>query len=287
MGFLAWLRKIQYALHKCAESIRNADEGKKEQCLPSDKPVEVRAVVSYDRDTIAEAKAQAKSEGDTQKSIKKAAWATFAAVAIYAFITLCMWVEMRRSTTALQGQLNLMRDADRPWIAVDVSINSQLTYDKNGVHVGFNIIPKNIGRSTAQVAIQAILKPSTMGDDLGEVVKRVCHDIASDGGRWPLRYVLFPGDHYIQPTELGLSAEEIDSYFRGELPAGTAPPDLIPITLVGCADYTYESSPRHHQTGIAIDVLMKDGRLVLKSLTPLAPDSLILRQHPFGGHFAN
>lgn len=256
--------------------------------MPLDKPIEVHAVVSYDENTVADAKAQAKSEHTTQESTKKATWAAFFAVLAYALITSLQWYEMRKTTKATQDQLALLRDADRPWVPIDVSISSPLTYDKNGVHVGFDIIPRNIGRSTAQnVAIQVMLKPSTMGDDLGEVVKRICHDIASEGERWPLRYVLFPGDHYIQSMELGVSVEEINSYFQGKLPPGTGPVDLIPIALVGCVDYTYESSPRHHQTGIAIDVLMKDGRVVLKSQTPLAPESLSLRLHPVGGHFAN
>ena len=190
-----------------------------------------------------------------------------------------------REASVMQKQFEA---ADRPWIAVDVSINSPLTYDKNGAHIGFDISPKNIGRSTAQnIAVQVGLKTSTMGDDLSKIVKRICNGIAAQHGRWPLRYVLFPGDRFIQPTILGESSDEIDSYFRGQLPLEAGPVDLIPITLVGCIDYTYESSPRHHQTGIAIDVLMKDGRLILKSLTPLAPESLTLRLHPFGGHFAN
>jgi len=190
-----------------------------------------------------------------------------------------------REASVLQKQFEA---ADRPWIAVDVSINSPLTYDSNGVHVGFDIIPKNIGRSPAQnMSIQVMLKPSLMGDNLDGIVKRICNDIAIQGTRWPLRYVLFPGDHYIQPTVLNMSVDDINSYFQGKLPPETGPTDLIPIALVGCVGYTYESSPRHHKTGIALDVLMKDGRLVLRSQTPLAPDSVSLRLHPFGGHFAN
>ena len=256
--------------------------------MPPDKPVEVRAVVSYDELTIRDAKADSNRSHTIQESIKKATWYAVAAAAIYALITLFMWVEMRKTTKAAQDQLALLRDADRPWIAVDVSINSQLTYDSNGVHVVFDIMPKNIGRSPAQnMSIQVGLKPSTMGDDLDGIVKRSCNDMAIEGKVWPLRYVLFPSDRFIQPTILGMSVEEIDSYFRGKLPPGTGPTDLIPIALVGCVDYTYESSPRHHQTGIALDVLMKDGRLVLKSQTPLAPGAISLRLHPLGGHFAN
>jgi hypothetical protein len=83
MGFFAWLRKIQHTLHKCAESIRNAEKGERNQQLPPDKPIEVRAVVSFDEKTIADATAQNKSTNATQKSIRNATWAAFFAVAIW------------------------------------------------------------------------------------------------------------------------------------------------------------------------------------------------------------
>jgi hypothetical protein len=49
-------------------------------------------------------------------------------------------------------------------------------------------------------------------------------------------------------------------------------------------DYTYESSDRHYQTAFAMAIPMKDGGMPLKSLTPLAPGSFILRAHPTSGH---
>jgi len=185
-----------------------------------------------------------------------------------------------------ERQLSLMRDADRPWIRVDVSINSPLTYENKGVHVGFDIIPRNVGRSPAQIVwISPKLTPAFMGDDLSEIQKRIC-----ENSRPPhegiLSYLLFAGDHYVQPTVLEVSDEDIKAHW-GKLPLGVGPPDPIPLRLVGCVDYTYEPSPRHHQTGFAVDVLMKDGGLVLKSMTPLTPQDLILREHSFGGHFAN
>jgi hypothetical protein len=186
-----------------------------------------------------------------------------------------------------EDQLSLMRDADRPWIEVDVSINSPLTYDSTGMHAAFAFVPKNIGPSPAQnISIAPTLTPAFMGDDLRQIQKRICENRAAQGEDATLRYMLFPGDHYTQVIGMGMSAEDVNSRWnKFELSSG--PIDIIPIALVGCVDYTYELSPRHHQTGFALDVLMKDGRLVLKSQAPLAPESLILRSHPSGGHFAN
>jgi hypothetical protein len=249
--------------------------------------MEVRAIVSYDEKTVADAKAQAKSEHATQESIKKATWAAFVAVSIYALITLGMWYEMRKTTQAAQTQLSLMRDADRPWIDVDIFITSPLTYDGKAVRMEFTIVPTDIGRSPAQnISINPKLTPEFMGDDLREIQKRLCDSAATKNGMASLQYVLFPGHHYSQPVGLDMSAEDINSHW-GKQPPGFGSPDPIPIALVGCLDYTYESSDRHHQTAFAVDVLMKDGRLPLKSLMPLAPNSLILRSHPTSGHYPN
>jgi hypothetical protein len=175
---------------------------------------------------------------------------------------------------------------DRPWVAVDVSITSPLAYNDKGVEVEFSFTPKNIGHSPAQnVLIDPQLLPIFMGDDVREIQKNICDSAAKAQSRMP-RYVLFPEEPYTQPFGLSMSSESIIAHW-GKQPPGMGQPDPIPIALVGCVDYTYETSRRHHQTGFAIDVLMKDGRLPLRSLTPLAPSSLILRQHPEGGHIAN
>jgi hypothetical protein len=124
-----------------------------------------------------------------------------------------------------------------------------------------------------------------MGEDLTEIQRGICEN-AQPPHEGLLSYLLFPDQHYTQPTGLDLSAADIKSHW-GKLPPNMQTPDPIPIALVGCSDYTYQTSSKHHQTGFALDLLMKDGRLPLKSLTPLAPSSLTLRQHSFGGHFAN
>jgi hypothetical protein len=179
--------------------------------------------------------------------------------------------------------------ADRPWISVDVSITSALTYDSSGAHVEFAFVPKNVGRSPAQnIYIDPRLTPATMGDDLSEIQRHICEADAKQNKNAMLMYILFPGEHYTQRIGMGISAADLYAYtHRTDFERSLGPDDIAAIALVGCVDYTYESSPRHHQTGFAFDVIMKDRRLVLKSLTPLAPESLILMPHPTGGHFAN
>lgn len=99
-------------------------------------------------------------------------------------------------------------------------------------------------------------------------------------------YVLFPNEPFSESFGIEESPESIVKRW-GKQPQGVGLPDPMPVTLVGCVDYTYETSRVHHQTGFALDVHLKNGGLPLRSLTPIAANSLILTQHPSEGHFAN
>jgi hypothetical protein len=208
---------------------------------------------------------------------------TLLAVAAYAVITGQMWYEMQKQTITSQKQFESM---DRPWVDLDVAITAPVTYDKNGLQIVVTFVPKNIGRSPAQnVSIAPRLIPGSMGTDVHEMQKRICDNRATASDE-PLRYVLFPNRSYEQRITMQITAAEINSQWSTfELSQG--PIDPLPVLLVGCVDYTYESSPRHHQTGFTFDVLMKDGRTLLRSRIPLLPDSVGLMEHSFGGHFAN
>lgn len=126
MGFLAWLRKLQNALHQYSETTRIADKKENERCLLTQRPVEVHAVVSYDKDTVAEAKAQACRAQFTQNSIRKATWAGFWAVSVYALITLLMWCQMIRQNKiayrSLQQSKNQWNTQNRPWVGPSAAI---------------------------------------------------------------------------------------------------------------------------------------------------------------------
>jgi hypothetical protein len=286
-GFIAWLLKVQNAVHQCAESIRRSEKRKKDKQLPPEKPIEVHAVVSFSDEEKRDTKADSGRAHNTQNSIKNAAWAAFVAASIYALIASLQWCEMKKTTKATQDQLALLRDADRPWIDLDILITSPLTYDGNAVQAEFTFVPTDVGRSPAQnISINPTLTPAFMGDDLREIQKRLCDSAATKSGMASLQYVLFPGRHYTQPVGMEISVKEMDSHW-GKMPSGLGPIDPIPVALVGCVDYTYESSDHHHQTAFAVDVLMKDGKLPLKSKAPLAPGSLILRPHPTSGHYPN
>ncbi|MFZ3262825.1 MAG: hypothetical protein WA172_02395 [Terriglobales bacterium] len=211
-------------------------------------------------------------------------------LAVYTWYSVKMYCANRDAADAATSAANTaakqLELTARPWVDLDISITTPVTYDRDGLHISFTFIPKNIGPSPAQnVSIAPKLIPGSMGTDVHEIQKRICDNraVASDE---PLRYALFPNRSYEQKITMQITDAEINSQWsKFELSQG--PNDLLPVLLVGCVDYTYDSSPRHHQTGFAFDVLMKDGRILLKSKMPLQPNSVGLMEHSFGGHFAN
>jgi hypothetical protein len=123
VALLAWLSKIQRALHECAESIRRADKCKRNLQMPSNDPLEVRAVVSFDKEFVRDSAAQDNRNHATQNSIKNATWAAFYGVAAYALVTTFMWCAMRDQTKLLTHQVKDAADAlhfaYRPQVFID------------------------------------------------------------------------------------------------------------------------------------------------------------------------
>jgi hypothetical protein len=196
-------------------------------------------------------------------------------------------------TAALNGQLAAMQGqleaADRPWMDVDILITSPLIYDGKTVRTEFSFVLSDIGRSPAQnISLNPLLTPAFMGDDLREIQKRACDDAARSSAALigMGSYVLFPGHRYSQQVAMEIAVKDLDSHW-GKLPPGIGPPNPIPIALVGCVDYAYESSTRRHQTAFAVDLLMKDRALPLKSRAPIAASDLILMPHPVNSPYPN
>lgn len=119
-------------------------------------PLEVRAVVSYDQKTVADATAQDQRSRATQESIKKATWAAFYAVAIYAAITTCMWIAMKEQNRiaikTLRQSVESFRIDERAWIGIEPikkSLFSARTA-KIGADFQYPIYIRNAGKTVAR-----------------------------------------------------------------------------------------------------------------------------------------
>jgi len=149
----AWTRKIHDALPNHAESEHGADEGERDEEFPPDR---VRAVVSFDDETIRTTQAEAERQYTTQNSLKNATWAAFVAVSIYALITTLMWCQMIKQTriasAALRQSTESFRVDERAWIEIE-PIKGTLFYprtEKIGAAFQYPIYIRNVGKTVAR-----------------------------------------------------------------------------------------------------------------------------------------
>lgn len=120
----ARIGEVQRTIQEHAESIDAAQERERQKEPPSDKAKEVRAIVTFDNETKRHADENEQRQRATQKSIKNAAWAAFAAASIYALISAMQWCEMIKATKAA----NLSADAaQRAANAAEWALKSQQT----------------------------------------------------------------------------------------------------------------------------------------------------------------
>jgi hypothetical protein len=192
MQLLAWISKIHQALHECAESIRYADRRKKEHCLPPDKPVETRAVISFDKDTVAKMEADSGRNHATQESIKKATWAGFAAVSVYALITLLMWRQMIRQAEISQKQIVI---SQRPWLGI---YKPTIKQTPNRWFIDFQL--KNFGNSPSlhSTAGTNPVYPPFEAADMSKLIESACKS-ADEMSAAPVEaerhgYTVFPAE---------------------------------------------------------------------------------------------
>jgi hypothetical protein len=191
------------------------------------------------------------------------------------------------ATNAAATAAKQFEAADRPWVSVNPSIIAPITYnEKTGLHVDVEFALRNLGHAPAQkIWIDAHLVPGTMATDVSRIQKQACESSIRERPNFP-GYILFPGDPYSQDFRLDLAVADINSMFS-EFERSSGPINMAPTILVGCVGYAFESSKERHKTGFSFDILMSDRRVIVLSLCPLDPKSVILQRHFAGSEFAN
>jgi hypothetical protein len=165
----------------------------------------------------------------------------------------------RDQADAAQGQLNALRDEQRPWIKVMLQA-SALTWSPIIPSVGRigNVIPAiilvNVGNSPA-FDVRAAAWPYINGskETLDVFQKRMCAFLTAD----PVGYgrIMFPKDQ-IDASKVSI----------GQIGFGIYDSQLVPGTfqilegkktfnfiMTGCADYAFGFPPAHHQTFFAYE----------------------------------
>ncbi len=175
--------------------------------------------------------------------------------AIIAIFTACLFA----STTALWWETkNLRADsyiafeaAQRPWVAVEMSIMSDLTYNESGdAEITIRFTMRNVGHSPA---VDVLVIPTLfMGSSERARAEREksCEGLRkrppADMGQ-----TLFPGQTSTQDVRLSFTRQQIIQANKS-LPE----PYVLALSLIGCVDYRVMIARRdHHQTTFQAELL--------------------------------
>ena len=162
-------------------------------------PVEVRFPESSER----ERRAYQDKQHSTQKQLVIATWCTFAAVLIYAAITAAILnatkdaaKAAKDSADATAKQLEL---AERPWIDIEMKVETPFIFEVNGARVGLNVKIKNFGHSPAASLWPEAEMLAVQSDDILAERDRYCKEVIERETKLTkVGYTVFPGDDRLE-----------------------------------------------------------------------------------------
>jgi hypothetical protein len=206
------------------------------------------------------------------------------------------------SAWVFQGQLSLMRDADRPWVRIEVAANTDwvpesiaggpLSFDEQGRgSFTSKITLTNVGRS---VASHAYVRTKAVTIGIGDPPdtplneqRRLCSgpNPYTDGRKQSTdpRYTIFPDDTQIEFDIQGFDTQQIKDRPEGPKFRNGKP---LHVFLVGCADYDYLASAFSHQTGFVYEVYGSKTHQGIQTLMTIPVDKLTFEPYAFGGKYA-
>ena len=219
----------------------------------------------------------------------------------YTKYTYKMWQEMQSQTKTAREQLEL---SERPWIKVNFTIGSQgFAFQEGGAQLPLQAHFQNVGHSVATSAF--INVKMFLADDANGIFKQPLkrqHELCDPIVRQPVNdpkigdmtLTIFPGDTDSSMVYgVGVGKEELESA-KNAAPKAPGGKRILPI-IVGCADYQYGTSERHHQTRFIYEVQRLD-RKVPPNIYPIysievpksvAPNDVVLIKYGFGGFTAD
>lgn len=204
-------------------------------------------------------------------------------------VGILQYVVFSNQLAVMQGQLDAMESDQRPWVAAEISILSDLIIDEHGANLALKAVLRNIGKSPAgKVQLFAKIlgfRPSdtSASDDHGNP------SIAFPGVGRPSEYcgsikpyiagqVLFPGDNNVSAVgyaKMPLSAvsEELRKVGAG----------AVNVAVMVCVSYEELKSKKMHYTLKVFHLFKKDCLCAFASTDKVIPVSeLRLLAFPFG-----
>jgi hypothetical protein len=224
-------------------------------------------------------RAQREDENSQERSSRVTATATvviavFAVIA--ALVTISQAIIANRQLTAMQGQLNAMEADQRPWVGIEPTIVSELSYTENGMDVVIDLRLRNFGKSpalnTSQGGQLAFLSKLS---GLLTIQQRICET----AGIGPSS-VIFPGEDPVhQRIDFQGGKDEV-----AKAKAATDFPDWILLPeIIGCIHYFANGDHVPHETGYMYKLMHVPPAGILDPRKGNAsPNELLLVQDIFG-----
>jgi hypothetical protein len=173
----AWIREIQNAIQEQPKTGHQREEIQRGQNLPRDK---IRAIVSFDDETVRNANAQSEKQHTTQEGIRKATVAAVVAAGIYALISILVWCQMIKQNTIASVQLRQsiesFRMDERAWVELEPIQGVPFTPKdaKFGASFRYPISPKNVGKTVAtNVQLRALRNGIAGSREMGDDAKQI------------------------------------------------------------------------------------------------------------------
>lgn len=189
-----------------------------------------------------------------------------------------------RQQVTMQGQLDEMRDEQRPWLSADVIISDTIVFDEMGIRVPFGFVVKNTGKEPAFHAnkdVNIYFDRTIVGSGSTEETQDADCQFANSAehfgnGDSGIDYTIFPGDS-IPMTETPI-IKRADA-LRARQPDGTL---TSPISGIVCITYYFANKKRHHTTYRFWINYRKGGTPDFGTISTVTPD--ILKIIPLGSY---
>jgi len=179
-------------------------------------------------------------------------------VAIGVAAAAAIFLLMQQNT--MQGQLDEMRAEQRPWVFVSsITAATDLTWDKDGGYMEFNIFLKNSGHIPGtEVQIHYTTFPASLGVDPLEAQKAACAYRPEE----PPGDAVFPGEDAKRGKALLLA--------RQNMPQNSS--EALRPVIVGCVSYRLPAVTGTHQTSFFFFLVRGDRQ-------PIAADIAVAKDH--------
>jgi hypothetical protein len=224
-----------------------------------------------------------------------------AAYTVAAFYQAC---KMRKAADAAKASADAAESAaniaqqqlemsERPWLVTEYTPSAPLKFTADG-GATFGVEGKvaNIGHSVAlDVHDNPLITIQEVGVEMMHPTvkqKEVCDQIRDTREKLPNFAdgdTLFPGQFSLENMPLNFSRDDIE---KARIPKTDT---IWGLVIIGCVDYKFSFSPKHHQTAYVYEIVRpapgRVGSLSIKIGENLQPNQLIIRRSIFGGFYAD